>query len=107
MMNFENGTDLIDYITENNLLGVPWEAKPDLNAPKKVQAWFGDFVFTDSLGRPEEQIAIVYHIYEKRRMNADDVDDYCVENAYQSWLIPSEYRGQIVYSEDYIKELTK
>ena len=107
MMNFESGVDLIDYITENNLLDTAWNASPDLTAAKKVQAWFGDFVFTDSLGRPEEQIAIVYHIYEKARMVADDVDNYCVENAYQSWLIPSDYRGQIVYSEDYIKELTK
>ena len=106
MMEFENGVDLIDYITENNLLDSAWKAEIDLTAAKKVQAWFGDFAFVEAR-IPEEQIAIVYHIYEKARMVVDDVDDYCVENAYQSWLIPSDYRGQIVYSEDYIKELTK
>ena len=55
-MEFDSGTDLIDYITENNLLDVSWKAAPDFTN-KKVQAWFGDFVFISG-DRPEEQIAI-------------------------------------------------
>ena len=56
MMNFESGVDLIDYITENNLLDTAWNASPDLTAAKKVQAWFGDFVFTDSLDRKSTRL---------------------------------------------------
>lgn len=37
MMNFDNGTDLIDYITENNLLDVAWKAFPNFDKKAKTE----------------------------------------------------------------------
>jgi hypothetical protein len=35
--------------------------------------------------------------------NEESVDEYMTNNAYDSWLIPSEYQGEIVYSQKYVK----
>lgn len=100
-MNFENGVDLIDYITENNLLDTAWTAYPNFS-PKYRQVWFGDIEFYMLQGTSQE-VAIVHHIYEKAMMdvsNLADVDNFCVDSAYMNWIIPSQYKGMIVYPKD-------
>lgn len=101
-MNFQNGTDLIDYITENNLLDVPWSAAPDLSERKTYcQVWFGDIEYYKLEGTSQE-VAIVHHIYEKSMMenHPDVIDEYCVENAYMAWIRPNIYKGMIVYPRE-------
>ena len=100
-MKFETGTDLIDYITENNLLDTAWNANPDFS-PKYRQVWFGDIEFYKLEGTSQE-IAIVHHVYEKAMMDISDlekVDKYCGENAFMTWLIPSIFKGMIVYPKE-------
>lgn len=100
-MKFETGTHLIDYITENNLLDTAWNANPDFS-PQFKQVWFGDIEFYMLQGTSQE-VAIVHHVYEKAMMdvgNLADVDNYCIDNAYMNWIVPSKYKGMIVYPKD-------
>lgn len=100
MMNFQNGTDLIDYITENNLLDTAWKATPDFSTQYR-QVWFGDIEYYKLQGTSQE-VAIVHHIYEKAMMedNPADIDNYCNDNALMNWIIPSQYKGMIVYPRE-------
>lgn len=101
-MNFDNGTDLIDYITENNLLDTAWTATPDLSVKKSYcQVWFGDIEYYKLEGTSQE-VAIVHHIYEKAIMENDPnkIDDYCVDSAYMAWIRPNTYKGMIVYPRE-------
>lgn len=100
-MNFENGVDLIDYITENDLLDTAWTAYPNFSPDFRLVC-FGDIEFYKLEGTSQE-IAIVHHIYEKNMMdvsNIEDVDNYSADNAYMNWIIPSQYKGMIVYPKD-------
>lgn len=99
-MKFETGTDLIDYITENNLLDTAWNANPDFS-PQFKQVWFGDMEFYRLEGTSQE-IAIVHHVYEKAMMDYDPsaIAEYCCDNAYMDWIVPSKYRGMIVYPRE-------
>jgi hypothetical protein len=99
-MNFENGVDLIDYITENDLLDTAWNANPNFSK-KYCQVWFGDIEFYTLQGTSQE-IAIVHHVYEKNLMddNCADIDNYCVDKAYMNWIIPNKYEGMIVYPRE-------
>lgn len=100
-MKFETGTHLIDYITENNLLDTAWNANPDFS-PQFKQVWFGDIEFYMLQGTSQE-VAIVHHVYEKAMMdvgNLAHVDNYCIDSAYMNWIVPSQYKGMIVYPKD-------
>ena len=52
----------------------------------------------------QDQIAIVHSIDEKLSMQEDEVDDYMVMHNYDSYLIPSRFKGMIVYSQYFVKE---
>jgi hypothetical protein len=49
---------------------------------------------------------IVHSIDEKLIMDPDDVDEYMVSEGFDSYLIPSEFKGSIVFSTDFMKGLT-
>jgi hypothetical protein len=50
-------------------------------------------------------MVIVHSIDEKSIMNPDDVDEYMLCQGYDSYLIPEEYKGAIVFSTHFFKGL--
>jgi hypothetical protein len=40
-------------------------------------------------------------------MNPIDVDEYLFSEGYDSYIIPSEFKGLIVFSQDFLKDLSK
>jgi len=58
----------------------------------KVKALFGDMVFIGD-------IAYIDEVIEEKEMEEDLVDDYMVKNHFNSYLIPDQFRGKIIYGE--------
>jgi hypothetical protein len=50
-------------------------------------------------------MVIVNSIEEKAIMNPVDVDEYMLAEGHYSYLIPSEFDGDIVFSQDFFKGL--
>lgn len=70
-------------------------------------AWFGLMTHgTFSIGSDENPIVIVHSIDEKAIMNPDDVEEYCISQGYDSWLVLDEFDGEIVFSQTFLKGLT-
>ena len=66
----------------------------------KKQVWFGVFEFGDFVKCGDEfSMAIIRRIDAKIMMNPDDADDYMMENSLDSYLVPSEFDGEIYYAE--------
>ena len=40
-------------------------------------------------------------------MDPVDVDEYMISEGHDSYLIPSEFKGDIVFSQQFFKELSK
>jgi hypothetical protein len=75
---------------------------------KHTMCWFGNITFgTFTIGNDENTIAIVNSIDEKAIMNPDDADEYMVSQGYDSFLTLDEFQGDIVFSQDFLKGLTK
>ena len=53
---------------------------------------------TFDIGGDTEPMVIIHTIDERMVMNPDDADDYMVDNCHDSYLIPSVFTGEIVYS---------
>jgi hypothetical protein len=60
-----------------------------------------------SISGDSEPICIVHSIEEKAIMNPVDVEEYLISQGYDSYLIPSEFNGQIVFSKDFFKDLSE
>jgi hypothetical protein len=60
-----------------------------------------------SISGDSEPICIVHSIEEKAIMNPVDVEEYMISQGYDSYLIPSEFNGAIVFSQDFLKDLSK
>ena len=72
-----------------------------------TMVWFGHMThgtFTISLN--ENPIVIVNSIDEKAIMNPDDVEEYCISQGYDSYLVLDEFQGDIVFSQTFLKGLT-
>jgi hypothetical protein len=59
------------------------------------------------IGRDNNPMVIVNTIDEKAIMDPVDVDEYMLSEGYDSYLIPSKFKGDIVFSQQFFKELSK
>ena len=72
-----------------------------------TMVWFGHMTHgTFAIGGDENPIVIVNSIEEKAIMNPDDVDEYCISQGYDSYLVLDEFKGDIVFSQQFLKGLT-
>ena len=73
---------------------------------KHSMAWFGNMTHGNfTIGNYENPIVIVHSIDEKAIMNPDDVEEYCISQGYDSWLVLDEFQGEIVFSQTFLKGL--
>ena len=71
-----------------------------------TMVWFGHMTHgTFRIGEDENPIVIVHSIDEKAIMNPDDVEEYCISQGYDSWLVLDEFQGEIVFSQTFLKGL--
>jgi hypothetical protein len=74
---------------------------------KHVEIWFGNMTHGQFLIGPDSQpMVIINSIEEKSIMNPVDVDEYMLSEGHDSYLIPSEFDGDIVFSQDFFKGLS-
>lgn len=67
----------------------------------KKQVWFGVFEFGDFIKSGDEfPMAIIRRMDAKLMMNPNDADDYMTENHFDSYLVPSEFAGEIYYAKE-------
>jgi len=75
---------------------------------KTVEVWFGEMEFGQiSFGTdPASPITVVHSIHEKRWMDPDDndIEDYAKG---ADWVIPSQFEGDLVFSQTFLKGLLK
>ena len=75
---------------------------------KHVEIWFGNMTHGQFLiGSDNQPMVIVNSIDEKAIINPVDVDEYMLSEGHDSYLIPSEFKGDIVFSQDFFKGLSK
>ena len=121
-MKFNTANDAMEYIKENDLCDIPVEMSLCLDKKPKVKVLFGTIVFeklTHSLLIQNSSkigvcpldfisphIAIIYEIQEERMMSMDeDIYNYSVDMGYMDYLIPSDFSGHIVYSDDFVRDM--
>ena len=74
-----------------------------------AEVWFGTMShgkFSVAHYGDTETMVIVHSIDEKLIMNPLDVDEYMISQGFDSYLIPSEFKGSIVFSTDFMKGLS-
>ena len=75
---------------------------------KHVEIWFGNMTHgVFEIGRDNNPMVIINSIEEKSIINPVDVDEYMLSEGHDSYLIPSEFKGDIVFSQDFFKGLSK
>ena len=75
---------------------------------KHVEIWFGNMTHgVFEIGHDNNPMVIINSIDEKAIINPVDVDEYMLSEGYDSYLIPSEFNGDIVFSQDFFKGLSK
>ena len=73
---------------------------------KHTEIWYGNMTHGQfSVADDSEQMVIVHSIEEKAIMNPDDADEYMLAQGYDSYLIPEEYKGAVVFSTLFIRGL--
>jgi hypothetical protein len=104
-MKFNTVKEAVAYVVENNLWNEPvslaWETKPK----PKVEVWFGTFeTGLFKMGKDEYCMTIIHHITEKAMMEADTdaIEDRL--RLHDSYLIPSQWAHEIVYSSQYVRD---
>jgi len=107
-MIFDTARDAKDYIAENNLWDVPVSLEFDFHRKPKIEVWYGNFAFgTFRIANDDNyDLVIIHDISEKILLENDDdeIEDYMTSNAYMSYLIPSEWKHEIVYSAQYVRD---
>jgi hypothetical protein len=58
-----------------------------------------------TIGNDSKPMVIVHSIEEKAIINPDDVDEYCISQGHDSYLIPDEFEGEIVFSQLFFEGL--
>ena len=75
---------------------------------KHCMVWFGHMTHgTFTIGEDKNPIVIVNSIEEKAIISPDDVDEYCISQGYDSYLVLDEFQGDIVFSQTFLKGLTE
>lgn len=73
-----------------------------------TQILFGNMTHGEfSISGDFEPMCIVHSIEEKAIMNPVDAEEYMVSQGFDSYLIPSEFKGQIVFSKNFFKDLSE
>ena len=73
---------------------------------KHTEILFGQMTHGQFLiGDDAAPMVIVNRIDERAIMNPVDVEEYLTAQGYDSYLIPAEFKGQIVYSIDFFRGL--
>ena len=106
-MIFNTARDAKDYIAENNLWDVPVSLELDFHRKPKIEVWYGNFeTGLFKKGKDEYCMTIIHDIAEKLMMenDNDEIEDYMIGNAYNSYLIPSQWAFEIVYSDQYVRD---
>jgi len=68
----------------------------------KKQVWFGSITFGEfTIGDDTNPMAIVNKISHVARMTEEEADNYMVAHGYDSYLIPEQYNGEIVYDQSH------
>jgi hypothetical protein len=71
-----------------------------------VEIWFGDMTHGEfSISGDSETMVIVHDIREKAIMDPVDVDIYMESEGHDSYLIPEEFKGRIVFSQYFLRGL--
>jgi hypothetical protein len=69
--------------------------------------WYGRMTHgTFTIGGDENPMVIVHSIDERVIMDPDDVDEYMTAQGHDSYLVPDEFTGEIVFSQSFFKGLT-
>jgi hypothetical protein len=60
---------------------------------------------TFTVGDDDTPMVIVNSIEERAIMDPADVDEYMASQGYDSYLIPDEFTGEVVFSQSFFKGL--
>lgn len=104
-MKFNNAEDAMEYIAENNLEGVPVSLEFDFHKKPKIEVWYGNFeTGLFKMGKDGFVMTIIHNITEKVMMEHDSdlIEDRL--RLHDSYLIPSQWEHEIVYSSQYVKD---
>lgn len=102
-MRFNKAEDAMEYIAENDLKNVPVTMEFDFHKKPIIEVWYGNFeTGLFKMGKDEFVMTIIHDITEKVMM--EDDSDLIEERLrlHDSYLIPSQWKHQIVYSKDYV-----
>jgi hypothetical protein len=109
-MRFNTTQDAINYLKENSLFNIPVSLELHITQKPKIMVWFGTMEF----GRFSKlddyfEMCVIESIDEKVMLEDDDniIDDYMTSNGYSGYMIPSQYNGEVVYSNQYVEENCK
>jgi hypothetical protein len=74
---------------------------------KLIEIWFGDMSHGQfSINGDSEPMVVVHDICEKAYMSPEDIEIYMESEGYDSYLIPKEFTGSIVFSQEFLQRLT-
>lgn len=66
----------------------------------KKQVWYGRMTFGDLLvGQDKYPVALVHEIRCKVMLNEEDIEVYLDTYGYDSYLVPSEYKGEVYFDK--------
>lgn len=67
----------------------------------KKQVWYGNMEFGEfRKGKDLFPCALIHNIYSKVMLEEEDIEVYLDTYGYESYLVPSEYDGEIYYSKE-------
>lgn len=74
---------------------------------RHTMCWYGRMTHgTFTIGGDENPMVIVHSIDERVIMDPDDVDEYMHSEGHDSYLVPDEFTGEVVFSQTFFKGLT-
>lgn len=75
---------------------------------KHTMIWFGNMTHGSfTIANDANPMVIIHSIEEKAIMSPNDVDEYCISQGHDSYLIPDEFEGEIVFSQSFFKGLAE
>jgi len=104
-MIFNTAKDAVAYIAENDLKNVPVTLEFDFHRKPKIEVWYGNFeTGLFKIGKDEYCMTIIHNITEKVMMedNGDVIENRL--RLHDSYLIPSQWEHEIVYSAQYVRD---
>ena len=104
-MKFETVKEAVAYVVENSLWNEPVSLEFDFKKKPKIEVWYGNFeTGLFKMGKDEYCVTIIHDITEKVMMEHDTnaIEDRL--RLHDSYLIPSEWKHEIVYSSQFVKD---